>query len=395
SDTDTNRSAVEAAGSSSSTRARHQQHQQRELLVPRGLDLLPSMRAPRRLPRSASSTINGGGGVGTATGGGRKTAGTVEYIPCVGGIASLGGATAGRADAAASPGPAVDDLKERVQWFPRGLPKESTPTPAGGGQDERESALLNTRASMAIDRLGEQVQETRKRQGELEVKRRQKVGGEAIRLVRGAAEHEKLRQKHFRRMKQLRVQLESLEGTKDPSSPRSAFGHARTSSADGEALDEGEKEEQGELGGGGAMSRDDEEDDDDEVHDDHDDNDDDSDGDSDVPVSSANGGSPAGVGKPNEAGEGEEVGSPESKTAPGSPSSPTPSPTPTASALASCSSRGLSPRSAEPGDEVEVVAAGVNGSAAAAPAPAGMADKPEGRGESENGDAMQGTGGEG
>lgn len=37
---------------------------------------------------------------------------------------------------------------------------------------------------------------------------------EAVRLVRAAAEHEKLRQQHLRRMKTLRAQLESLEGTK-------------------------------------------------------------------------------------------------------------------------------------------------------------------------------------
>ncbi len=37
---------------------------------------------------------------------------------------------------------------------------------------------------------------------------------EAVRLVRAAAEHEKMRQKHLTRMKTLRAQLESLEGTK-------------------------------------------------------------------------------------------------------------------------------------------------------------------------------------
>lgn len=38
--------------------------------------------------------------------------------------------------------------------------------------------------------------------------------GEAVRLVRAAADHERVRQEHFRRMKALRAQLESLEGTK-------------------------------------------------------------------------------------------------------------------------------------------------------------------------------------
>lgn len=37
---------------------------------------------------------------------------------------------------------------------------------------------------------------------------------EAVRLVRAAADHEKLRQEHLRRMKTLKAQLESLEGTK-------------------------------------------------------------------------------------------------------------------------------------------------------------------------------------
>lgn len=35
---------------------------------------------------------------------------------------------------------------------------------------------------------------------------------EAVRLVRAAAEHEKLRWEHLRRMKTLRAQLERLEG---------------------------------------------------------------------------------------------------------------------------------------------------------------------------------------
>lgn len=144
--------------------------------MPRGLDLLPSMRAPRRIPRPASAISNGGGG--TAATSGDKTAGMIEYVPWVGGTtADLGGAdkTGQAGGATESSGPALDELKERVQWFPRGLPKEATPP--GRGQDERESAVLNTRASMAIDRLGEQVEENKKRQAELEVKRRQKVGG--------------------------------------------------------------------------------------------------------------------------------------------------------------------------------------------------------------------------
>lgn len=44
-------------------------------------------------------------------------------------------------------------------------------------QDERDSAVFNTRASVAIDRLGEQAAETCRRQKEMDGKRREKVRG--------------------------------------------------------------------------------------------------------------------------------------------------------------------------------------------------------------------------
>lgn len=153
---------METAGS---RRARQQQHH--DLLVPRGLDLLPSMRAPRRLPVSTMS--NGGAADAKET-----AAGTIEYVPWIGGSANVGGVKAGKAGTAPVPAPATVGITDRVQWFPRGLPNE--PTAAGGkGQDERESAMFNTRASMAIDRLGEQVEDTANRQAEMEIKRREKV----------------------------------------------------------------------------------------------------------------------------------------------------------------------------------------------------------------------------
>lgn len=100
-----------------------------------------------------------------------------EYVPWIGGSSSFAGLKPGKTGmaAAAAPAPAAaNGLRDRVRWFPRGLPME--PTAAGDkGQDERESAMLNTRASMAIDRLGEQVGETAKRQAEMEIKRREKV----------------------------------------------------------------------------------------------------------------------------------------------------------------------------------------------------------------------------
>lgn len=171
-----------------SPREGHQKH--RELFVPRGLDLLPSMRAPRYLPSpiSATSKGNSGGGDGTTADAGQKAVGTKEYVPWIGGSASLSGrfkagkmgrvaatgvAAAGVAGVAATAPVRADDGEDRVQWFPRGLPKEAAPE--GRGQDERESAMYNTRVSVAIDRLGEQVRETTKRQAEMEVKRREKV----------------------------------------------------------------------------------------------------------------------------------------------------------------------------------------------------------------------------
>ncbi len=169
----------------------HQQRQQhRELLVPRGLDLLPSMRAPRRLPATKTTLSNGGNGNGGGGGGSsseageQETGGAVEYVPWIRGSASLGGSgvvKAGRAGAAAAAAPAAgsgsEGIKERVRWFPRALPMK--PTEVGSrGQDERESAIFNTRASMAIDRLGEQVGETTRRQAEMEAKRREKVTGQ-------------------------------------------------------------------------------------------------------------------------------------------------------------------------------------------------------------------------
>lgn len=155
--------------------------------MPRGLDLLPSMRAPRRVPPIAM--VNGGSSScgndgdnrdGAKGSGGKKTAvaGAVEYVPWIGGSASLGGVRPGEkgvGTAAPAPvAPAANGIEDRVRWFPRGLPME--PTAAGEkGQDERDSAMFNTRASMAIDRLGEQVGETAKRQAEMETRRREKV----------------------------------------------------------------------------------------------------------------------------------------------------------------------------------------------------------------------------
>ena len=175
------------SSSSSSTREQQRQQQNQDLLVPRGLDLLPSMRAPRRVPPTAMA--NGGSSScgddgdnrdGAKGSGGKKTAvaRAVEYVPWIGGSASLGGVRPGEKGvgtaAPASAAPAANGIEDRVRWFPRGLPME--PTAAGEkGQDERDSAMFNTRASMAIDRLGEQVGETAKRQAEMETRRREKV----------------------------------------------------------------------------------------------------------------------------------------------------------------------------------------------------------------------------
>ena len=176
-DVDTTISTGDNAGDSSRGGCQQQQEQHRELLVPRGLDLLPSMRAPRLLPPPKTTLSNGGGSSSKA---GEKTegTGTVEYVPWIGGSASLGGVKVGRPGAAAAAAPTkkapAEGIKERVRWFPKGLPVK--PTVVGSrGRDERESAMFNTRASMAIDRLGEQVGETTKRQAEIEAKRREKV----------------------------------------------------------------------------------------------------------------------------------------------------------------------------------------------------------------------------
>lgn len=178
------------SSSSSSRRARQREQQNHELLVPRGLDLLPSMRAPRRLP--PTTTANGGSNSGSRGDDGDNRDGdkaadpkkAIEYVPWIGGSASLGGLKAGEkgmmatTPPAPAPAPAANGIEDRVRWFPRGLPME--PTAAGGkGQDERESAMFNTRASMAIDRLGEQVGETARRQAEMETKRREKVSERA------------------------------------------------------------------------------------------------------------------------------------------------------------------------------------------------------------------------
>lgn len=178
--------------SGASSREGHQKH--RELLVPRGLDLLPSMRAPRRPPSPIAATSKGNsGGGGTAEDVGQKATGTKEYVPWIGGSGNLGGRNkAGQKGKAAAPeapagaegagavgaaavAPVRADsvIEDRVQWFPRGLPKEVTV--AGRSQDERESAMYNTRVSVAIDRLGEHVSDTTKRQADMEVKRRAKV----------------------------------------------------------------------------------------------------------------------------------------------------------------------------------------------------------------------------
>lgn len=179
---------ADSAGNSNSTgiatssrRGYQQQHD--ELLVPRGLDLLPSMRAPRRLPpttmANGSSNLCDGDGDGAKASKARETAAgrTIQYVPWIGGSANLGHLKsentnmggAGRGETANANG-----IQDRVQWFPRGLPMEATPE-GGRGQDERESAMFSTRASMAMDRLGEQVRETGKRQAEMEIKRREKV----------------------------------------------------------------------------------------------------------------------------------------------------------------------------------------------------------------------------
>lgn len=149
-----------------------QQEQQRKPLVPKGLDLLPSMRAPRYMPRPVEhADISGGGAAGD-----KAQAQAIEYVPWVVGSGSSGRVKAGHTgDGTAAPIPAAGAVNDRVQWFPRGLPKEASVS--GTGQDERESALFNTRASMAIDRLGEQVEETSKRQAEMEIRRREKVMG--------------------------------------------------------------------------------------------------------------------------------------------------------------------------------------------------------------------------
>ncbi|CAM9582652.1 unnamed protein product [Ectocarpus sp. 8 AP-2014] len=210
--TDTDDASGPTPGTASSRGGdrRQQQQQQHEPLVPKGLDLLPSMRAPRYMPRPGEHADISGSGAAA-----KDEAQAIEYVPWVVGSGSSGRVMAGHTGGAATPMPAAGGVNDRVQWFPRGLPKESV---TGMGQDERESALFNTRASMAIDRLGEQVEETSKRQAEMEIRRLEKVG-EAVSLVRAAADHEKVRQDHFRRMKALRAQLESLEGTKGPSSP--------------------------------------------------------------------------------------------------------------------------------------------------------------------------------
>lgn len=194
-DVGTSSSAGNASRRSSSSRKGRQKH--RELLVPRGLDLLPSMRAPRRLPlpiaaTSKGNSSGGSGGGGTAEDVAQKAAGTKEYVPWIGGSGNLGGASkaevtgkapeapAGAAGAAGAavgaagaPARADNAIEDRVQWFPRGLPREVTV--AGRSQDERESAIYNTRVSVAIDRLGEHVSDTTKRQADMEVKRRAKV----------------------------------------------------------------------------------------------------------------------------------------------------------------------------------------------------------------------------
>lgn len=140
--------------------------------MPKGLDLLPSMRAPRYTPRLGKhADISGGGAAGD-----EAPAKAIEYVPWVVESGSSGRIKAGHTGGGtAAPMPAAGGANDRVQWFPRGLPKEASGS--GAGQDERESALFNTRASMAIDRLGEQVEETTKRQEEMEIRRREKVMG--------------------------------------------------------------------------------------------------------------------------------------------------------------------------------------------------------------------------
>ncbi|CAN0554291.1 unnamed protein product [Ectocarpus sp. 12 AP-2014] len=167
--TDTDDASGPTPGTASSRggdrQQQQQQQQQREPLVPKGLDLLPSMRAPRYMPRPGEhADVSGNGATAKDE--------AIEYVPWVVGSGSSGRVMAGQKVGAAAPMPAAGGVNDRVQWFPRGLPKESV---TGMGQDERESALFNTRASMAIDRLGEQVEETSKRQAEMEIRRREKV----------------------------------------------------------------------------------------------------------------------------------------------------------------------------------------------------------------------------
>lgn len=132
-----------------------------DLLIPRGLDLLPSVRAPRNLtavlqhqqhqhqdatPTSSkkskcssakiasnsNSDDDNAGGVSSAKGGvggteTRKEEIETDYVPWIGGgigAKSVVEAETGRVLASG--------IGERVQWFPRGLPVEVAP--AGAGQ---------------------------------------------------------------------------------------------------------------------------------------------------------------------------------------------------------------------------------------------------------------------
>lgn len=126
---------------------------QKTPLIPRGLDLLPSMRTPRRLPPPppppaarmqptqpvingepaayVSNSSSGGRGRGNAGGGGAsgglEGAQEIEYVPCVGGGAGGRMGRGDRVDVALGTDAArrMRGIGHRVQWFPRGLPMEA------------------------------------------------------------------------------------------------------------------------------------------------------------------------------------------------------------------------------------------------------------------------------
>lgn len=153
-----------AMGAEASTNARDGMAR-RALVVPRGHDLLPSMRVPVLDPISApaahplcllkSTEGNDQGGLppGGAGGGQRSwptdggSAATpekiVEYVPWVGGGSSRGVCTdtapAGEAGGTeTAPRSIADDFRDRTQWFSSSLPMEALPS---GTSPVREGGL--------------------------------------------------------------------------------------------------------------------------------------------------------------------------------------------------------------------------------------------------------------